>query len=165
MSEMDAAKFKTLRHIETVRNYLNFVIRILLTRQEQHDQTKLQSPEAETFAEYTAKLRTVSYNSPEYMQFLKEMKPALDHHYAEYRHHPEHFGKDGILGMDLIDLIEMICDWKASTMRHDDGNLIKSIELNQSRFGYSNELRQILVNTARFLDVNSHIIPHHADES
>lgn len=27
----------------------------------------------------------------EYNEFLKEMNVALQHHYANYRHHPEHF--------------------------------------------------------------------------
>lgn len=53
----------------------------------------------------------------------------------------------GIRGMSLFDLIEMLCDWKAATLRHNDGNIRRSIELNQKRFGYSDELKQILLNT------------------
>lgn len=52
-----------------------------------------------------------------------------------------------IRGMTLMDLVEMICDWKAATERHDDGDIRKSIELNQGRFGYSDELKQIFLNT------------------
>jgi len=44
------------------------------------------------------------------------MKPALEHHYALYRHHPEHF-QNGIDDMNLIDLVEMFADWKASSER------------------------------------------------
>lgn len=54
----------------------------------------------------------------------------------------------GIRGMCLLDVIEMLCDWKAATMRHADGDLAKSIEINQKRFGYSDELKAILANTA-----------------
>ena len=79
------------------------------------------------------------------------MKPALDHHYANSRHHPEHFA-NGINDMNLIDIMEMLADWKASSMRHNDGNLLKSIELNQQRFGYDDQLKQILLNTAKLLD-------------
>jgi hypothetical protein len=49
--------------------------------------------------------------------------------------------------MSLIDLIEMICDWKAATLRHNDGDINKSIELNKDRFGYSDDLAQIFKNT------------------
>ena len=54
--------------------------------------------------------------------------------------------------MNLIDIIEMLCDWKAATMRHNDGNIYKSIDLNQKRFKYSNELKDIFINTAKYLD-------------
>lgn len=53
----------------------------------------------------------------------------------------------GICGMTLLDLVEMICDWRAATMRHADGDIRRSIEINQKRFGYSDELRQIFLNT------------------
>lgn len=53
----------------------------------------------------------------------------------------------GLNGMSLIDLIEMLCDWFAATQRHNDGNILRSIELNQKRFNYSDELKQIFINT------------------
>lgn len=62
----EESKFKTLRHIETVRNFLNVVIRDLMERGELHDQSKLQNPEAEIFDVYTAKLRDCEYGSEEY---------------------------------------------------------------------------------------------------
>lgn len=159
-------RFKTLRHIEAVRNHLNAVIAELLTRAEQHDQSKLQSPEREAFDEYTAKLRGITYGSPEYKAMTSTvngpLKSALDHHYAHNRHHPEHH-KNGIKDMNLIDLVEMLCDWKSSSMRHNDGNILKSIEINQSRFGYSEDLRIILENTAKWIDGQN--IYHKANES
>ena len=54
--------------------------------------------------------------------------------------------------MTLIDIIEMFCDWKASTLRHNDGNLLKSIEVNAERFNMDGQLTAILMNTARMLD-------------
>lgn len=116
-----------------------------------HDKTKLESPEVEVFAEYTPKLATCSYNSEEYKKNLEEMQVALNHHYAKNRHHPEHFQK-GVLDMNLIDILEMFCDWKASSERHHDGNLLKSIEINAQRFGYDDQIKQILINTAKLVD-------------
>ena len=46
----------------------------------------------------------------------------------------------------------MICDWKAATLRHNDGNLLKSIETNARRFGYDEQLKQIFINTAKMFD-------------
>jgi hypothetical protein len=155
-------RFKTLRHIETVRNHLNACVRELLDRAEQHDQTKLQDPERSMFDEFTPLLRASTYGSDEYKGFLKGMAGVLEHHYAHNRHHPEHH-RDGIRGMNLIDLIEMLCDWKSSGLRHADGDIFKSIEINQKRFGYSDELAGILRNTAEWL--NAQNVFHHAEES
>jgi hypothetical protein len=159
---MNESKFKTMRHIETVRNYINAVIKLLIFRQEQHDQSKLESPEVEVFEIYTPKLRDCVYGSDEYKQYLAEMKSALDHHNATNRHHPEHF-KNGILDMNLIDLIEMLCDWKAATLRHNTGDIYKSLEINQKRFGYSDEIKKILLNTADRLEIQD--VFHKAEES
>ena len=79
------------------------------------------------------------------------MKPALNHHYATYRHHPEHF-QNGINDMNLIDIVEMIADWKAASERQKDGNLLVSIEKNAKRFHLDDQLKQILINTAKTLD-------------
>jgi hypothetical protein len=53
--------------------------------------------------------------------------------------------------MNLIDLVEMLCDWYAASKRHNDGDIMKSIEINQKRFGFSDDLRQILENTVKDL--------------
>jgi len=159
---MSESKFKTLRHMEAVRNFMTAFAVALLDRAQAHDQSKLQSPEAEIFEEYTPKLRQCSYDSEEYRGYLKEMQVALDHHYAKNRHHPEHF-KNGIRDMNLFDIVEMVCDWKAATLRHNDGNILKSLAQNQERFGFSDELKQIMQNTVEVLEQMD--VPHHAEES
>lgn len=50
--------------------------------------------------------------------------------------------------MNIIDITEMFCDWNAATQRHNDGNIFKSIEINQERFGYGPKLAMVLKNTA-----------------
>ncbi|GAA2159282.1 hypothetical protein [Glycomyces lechevalierae] len=45
--------------------------------------------------------------------------------------------------------IEMLADWKAATERHADGDLARSLEIQKDRFGISDQLAQILENTAR----------------
>jgi hypothetical protein len=92
----------------------------------------------------------MAYGGAEYQQCLAEMKTALDHHYAHNRHHPEHF-QEGIEGMTLIDLLEMCLDWYASSKRHAVGNIFDSIEKNRKRFGLSDQLCQILRNTATLI--------------
>ncbi len=58
------------------------------------------------------------------------------------------FNKDGISKMSLLDLLEMLADWKAATARHSDGSLFKSFEINRERFGIPRDLFVSLVNTA-----------------
>lgn len=144
----DDSRPATLAHIAAVRERIGQAIADLRERQDGHDRTKLAPPEKPVFDEYTPKLRASTYGSDEYKSFLAVMKPALDHHYAHNRHHPE-YHPAGVRGMTLTDIIEMLADWKAATERHVDGDLARSIELNQKRFGYSDELRAILANTAR----------------
>jgi hypothetical protein len=142
---------ETLKHIKNVRRYLKTCEERLRSRGENHDQTKMEQPEVAIFAEYTPRLAESTYGSEEYEGFLKEMKSALDHHYAKNRHHPEHF-RDSINDMTLIDVIEMLCDWKAATLRHHDGNILKSIEHNAKRFSIDSQLVRILQNTAELFE-------------
>jgi hypothetical protein len=57
----------------------------------------------------------------------------------------------GINGMSLLDLVEMFCDWKAATERHADGDIKRSIEINQKRFNMTPQLASILENTRKEL--------------
>jgi hypothetical protein len=128
-----------------------------------HDQSKLESPEVEVFEEYTPKLRKSIYGSDEYMQYLKEMQVALHHHHGANRHHPEHFG-NGIADMNMFDLLEMLVDWKAAGMRHNDGDIYESLEINQKRFGYSDEMKVLLKRTIVAIEDQGKVY-HKAHES
>lgn len=149
--EQKACNHETWKHINKVQYYLNLFIKELLDRGNEHDQSKLDSPEVELFTEYTDKLAETTFGSPEYNDFKSKLGPALEHHYAKNRHHPEHY-KDGLNDMNLLDLIEMFCDWKASSERHNDGNLLKSIEINGRRFKMDEQLIRIFENTADFVE-------------
>ncbi len=141
----------TYKHKFRVMKLMALISDELIQRGVNHDNSKLESPEKELFDIYTPKLAKVTYGSEEYKGYLKELKPALDHHYAKSLHHPEHY-KNGIEDMTLIDLLEMLIDWKASSERHQDGNILKSIEINTSRFDIDSQLKKILINTANKLD-------------
>lgn len=145
-SLMYDSKQDTLKHKKIVKELMTEVINELKKRANNHDNSKLHSPEKPIFDEYTPKLTNTTYGSNEYKQYLKEMQVALNHHYAHNRHHPEYF-ENGVQGMTLIDICEMLCDWKAATLRHTDGDVFKSVEINQERFGYGDELKQIFINT------------------
>jgi hypothetical protein len=136
----------TRKHIRDVEHFMKEVFFNLMKRMEVHDASKLASPEKEMYDEFTPKLRELTYGSDEYKACLKEMGAALKHHYENNTHHPEHF-ENGINGMTLLDLIEMFCDWRAASLRHADGDVMKSLEINKTRFGMTDQLYQIFVNT------------------
>jgi len=149
--EEQATNYRTMRHIERVRNLINTVVLGLLERGEFHDQTKLSSPEVEIFTQKTPQLAAMVYGSLEYKRMLDEMAEALTHHYVRNRHHPEHF-KNGANDMNILDIVEMLCDWKASSERHNDGNLRQSIEKNANRFSLSPQLVAILNNSIELFE-------------
>lgn len=148
---LDECRVETQKHIDKVRKYIRFFTDKLTTRGENHDASKLETPEVELFAEHTERLAEIEYGSDEYRAELEALKPALEHHYAVNRHHPQHY-PNGIADMNIVDLVEMIADWKASSERYNNGNLLKSIEINAKRFNIDEQLTQILVNTARMMD-------------
>jgi flavodoxin len=138
----------TLEHKKQVAKFLKAVAKELERRAETHDDSKLEDFEKKYFDKITPILKGLTYGSDEYKESLKEMQEGLDHHYKNNSHHPEHF-KNSVNGMSLVDLIEMLFDWKASAMRHDDGDIMKSIEINKKRFKLSDQLVDILKNSIK----------------
>jgi hypothetical protein len=143
----------TLKHSTLVYEYCTKLARKLQEQAFAHDESKLSNPEKKLFDKYTPKLKEMEFGSDEYKKCLAELKPALDHHYSVNRHHPEYF-TNGMKGMNLIDLIEYLCDCLAATKRMKDGtgNILKSLEINQKRHGYSDDIREIMKNTLELID-------------
>lgn len=146
-----ATNQETQKHIDMVRKVLFRICAELYCRGIDHDRSKLERPETTGFANITEGLKNLTYGSLEYREILRSERPTVQHHYDNNSHHPEHFD-DGINGMNLIDLIEMVCDWKAASLRHEDGDFRKSIEINSDRFNMSGQLTQILLNTVDFFE-------------
>ena len=146
--EINYCLAETHKHVRKVQHNLNKFVSDLIHRGENHDNSKFEEPELSIFAENTSKLGQTVYGSPEYKQLLVEVKPAIDHHYSKNRHHPEHW-PNGVEDMTLVDLIEMLSDWKAATERNKDGNIRKSIEINSGKYNMSPQLRTIFENTVR----------------
>lgn len=144
---MEDSTLATLQHSRRVDELMLELMRELGLRLTKHDASKLSPEEKDVFDEFSPRLRDSTYGSEEYSSNLEAMKPALAHHYATNRHHPEHF-ENGVDGMTLVDLVEMLSDWKAATERHTDGDLEKSLKIQRDRFCLSDQLVSILRNTA-----------------
>lgn len=143
----------TLLHIKRVNELLLTFCQEMMRRAKVHDDSKLNDKEKLHFDIATPKLKALTYGSDEYKQALADLKPALDHHYANNSHHPEHY-ENGIYGMSLFDVVEMFFDWKAASERHANGDIYKSIEHNKGRFSMGGQLAAIFKNTCDFLGYN-----------
>jgi hypothetical protein len=189
--EQRAVNHETWRHIHRVMQFMNRFAVAMLDRALRHDQSKLAPPEVALFAA-APPLGPIAYGTPAYEESRRRIMPALEHHYAHNRHHPEHWPtpsgaeiddlrediavlesiaserirgaavleraigrlkadlavlESPINNMNLLDVTEMFCDWAASSERHHDGNIRKSIEHNTGRFGIGQQLRRIFENT------------------
>ena len=139
----------TLWHSLRVAELMGELIKELLDRSVRHDLSKTREPERAVYDEAVPRLRAATYGSVEYLTLVDAMGEGLRHHYAHNRHHPEHFA-DGINGMTLVDVVEMLADWKAATERTSPhGDFAASLTLNRERFGIEPQLMDILTNTAR----------------
>lgn len=145
------SKQDTLDHIKKVRVFLDGVLDKIAQRAASHDRTKLLDPEKSMYDEYTPQLKDLTYGSDEYKAVLVKMGEALKHHYKWNKHHPEHW-ENGISDMSLLDLIEMVADWKAASMRHSNGSIVESLKINKERFGISDQLYEIIKNTVEEMD-------------
>lgn len=112
---------ESYKHIQQVQKLLGKLIRELTYRQESHDITSVDG--SEEFA-----------------------GSGSDAHYLFNPHHPE-FYKHGVRDMSLVDLMEMLIDWKSKCLTGDECQIESVIEANQKRFGFSDEIKQLLINT------------------
>ncbi len=56
-----------------------------------------------------------------------------------------------INAMSLLDIFEMLADWKAAGERYKDGSITQSLAHNKERFGLSDQMFAILENTVKEL--------------
>lgn len=148
---LDSSK-QTLGHIEDVRNNIRIFTVDLAQRGIDHDASKLRDPEKYYF-DNAPDISKLEYGTEEYKASCLFLKPAIDHHYAHNSHHPQYY-ENGINGMNLFDIVEMFCDWRAATKRNLNGDIMKSIEINAERFGMSKQLKSIFINTENYIREN-----------
>lgn len=134
----------TKEHIGVVYQYLLDFAAEMIRRGEVHDASKLLPPEKEAFDRETPLLKSLTFGSDDYKASLARLGSALQHHYAHNSHHPEYYD-NGIDDMDLFDLVEMFCDWRAAAQR--GANKTVNLEVCRQRFDISPQLMSIFQNT------------------
>lgn len=138
-------------HIARVQKWIDDFRYILDGRGRVHDASKLEPFEKACFDEWTPKLKELQFGSEEYKDALEHMGEGLAHHYQVNSHHPEHY-ENGIDGMTLYELVEMVCDWMAAAEKK---NQPVDMDYLQKRFNISPQLRSIIENQFREIDVET----------
>jgi hypothetical protein len=138
-------------HLHLIAEFMGSIQKEMMKRMASHDNSKLSPIEIEGFVEKSPELKKMEYGSPEYFKSLESFKEVLKHHYDNNRHHPEHFGDAGVSGMNVIDLLEMICDWSASSQRMATKDFFSGLPVQKDRFNLDPQLYSIIVNTMEFL--------------
>ena len=146
MKKRDSKK-STQAHRRIVAKLIFRFIWLLLKRALSHDRSKLSTEEKPGFDKYNSTLAETTYGSEQYKRNLAGLGETLETHYRRNRHHPE-FYHHGVKDMDLVDIVEMFCDWTAATKRHNDGDIFRSITLNEKRFGIGETMSSVFRNTA-----------------
>jgi len=148
-STIDKQAIKTInniiKHRNSVKNKLKFLSEEIKKRGEEHDLSKLQQPELGWLIQMDKEPRC-EYGTPEYFEKMKRWQKFFIHHYTNNRHHPNHF-KFGIYDMTLVDLCEYITDIISYYDEMHVGDALKTIESQKERFGFDEQLSQILKNT------------------
>lgn len=171
---------ETAKHIRRVQELMGQALSNLFTRANVHDTSKWSPEEWPYFAVATSRLRGITYGSPEYKASLDSIRPGVEHHQRTNTHHPEYHDyiecnicfkhhswdfvgrceacgnaqmsyKGGVGEMTLLDLLEMLADWKAAGERHADGSLEKSIQHNEKRFDIPPPIVRLIRRTAEEL--------------
>ena len=139
------SRVETLLQIKRLNELLNKAAVELLDRAIVHDKSKLEQPEKDLYDKLTPLLKKASSNSDEYKDLSKQYKIAIDHHYKNNRHHPEHY-KNGVNDMTLFDIIEMAMDWLVD-VGDSPNDIFKLLKENKEKYNLSDQLGSILKNT------------------
>jgi hypothetical protein len=156
--ELFEADASIVSHRADVRANIDVFRDELGERAHKHDMSKFGDEEFYALADILKMVKRdgkVDFGTPEYERRKALIEPMTRAHYAhpDNKHHPEHFA-DGVSAMDLIDLVEMFCDWKAAgEARNASGKM--SLEGAMTKYHFSSQLKDIFRNTARNLGIST----------
>jgi hypothetical protein len=147
--QLDKSKVFIYEHKVRLLKYMTRFIINLTERAVIHDDSKFTQVELEGYTKAMESFANNKFGSEGYEKIKHDIKETTEHHYANNRHHPEHF-ENGINGMDLLDVLEMVADWKSASENKLNGsnNMMNSIGVLSEKYGISPQLTQIIINTA-----------------
>ncbi len=139
-------------HKRRVAGYMQIVANELFRRAAVHDNSKFSPEEFEPYDQAFPNFKKYAFGSEELKAVYESIRPALQHHFQENDHHPEHF-EVGVNSMTLIEFIEMVCDWMAASDRSQT-DVHRGLDINRERFKIDSQLFEIIKNTINQLIID-----------
>lgn len=140
----------TIVHISEVQENLFQMRAILEARGIAHDRTKFLAIEFDAFVKARPRFKEADYGSPEYQECVNMIRPSIDHHHANNRHHIA-FYKNGFSDMNLFDILEMLADWKAASRRNSGLSFVDSLPRAFERYSIPKNMQKHIMATLKSL--------------
>ena len=129
----DQAQMQTLltitEHREEVADALYALADAISRRARIHDRDKLKGKNFRDYVEVSKIGRTHPFGSEAYAEAMKPHKAeggVVDRHFKANPHHPEFYDIPKVQ-MNFLDIIEMVCDWRAAARTYGTGRLSESV--------------------------------------
>lgn len=139
-----------IMHVSEVTENLSQIRSDLEQRGIAHDRSKFEPFEFDAFVSTRPKFKKANYGTPEYQECVDLIKPSIDHHYAVNRHHTG-FHEQGFAGMNLLDILEMLADWKAAARRSPSQSFAESLPKAYAKYGISKDMQIHIEATLKYL--------------
>ena len=145
--ELDDYIKDTDEHIGFVRHWVAKFNSMLKANADIHDDSKYEEPELSIYARVRPLMNATEYGSTEYRIAGRKLGSAWKHHKQNNPHHPDHW-ENGVNDMNLVLIIEMLCDWKSASQRNPNQDFRSSLEYNIDRYKIGEQLGLMLIKTA-----------------
>ena len=150
-STTKSSMLRIQNHISSVRRRVTLVCAALMNRAITHDNSKYSEKELNAHISMADEMDGIKYGTDAYYAIKRKYESLSAEHFANNRHHPEHH-PNGIDDMNLVDVIEMLCDWLTGS--ENTGTPVeRSLEINEERYNVSPQLMKLLRNTIRDFDL------------
>lgn len=146
MNERERYLKQLVDHREDVQSLLNSLAHQLIERGRIHDKSKFSDPELEGFSKNIDMVKDIKYGTEEHINNKRKLQSVIDTHHKNNQHHPEHWNR-GIEDMSILDILEMMVDWKCASKKYKHGNFKDSLEVNSKLYGISDQLKSVMENT------------------
>lgn len=140
----------TIVHVSEVQANLHDMVSDLEKRSIVHDLSKFQDPEFSVFCSTRPEFKKVNYGTPEYEAVTEKAREGVEHHHAHNRHHTA-YHENGIDDMNLMDIIEMLADWRAASRRSPDLSFADSLPKAFEKYKIEPALQKTILNTIEYL--------------